>query len=82
MCFAGSFIFLRIHLVLNEIDYSDEEIENLKKYYYLGGMMMLNFQLTEEQQSVQKVVRKFVDQEIIPYIQEWDRQRRISTTNS
>lgn len=36
-------------------------------------MIMLNFQLTEEQQSVQKVVRKFVDQEIIPYIQEWDR---------
>lgn len=36
--------------------------------------MMLNFQLTEEQQSVQKVVRKFVDQEIIPYIQEWDRK--------
>ena len=34
---------------------------------------MLNFQLTEEQQSVQKMVRKFVDQEIIPYIAEWDR---------
>lgn len=34
---------------------------------------MLNFQLTDEQQSVKKMVRKFVDQEIIPYIQEWDR---------
>ena len=34
---------------------------------------MLNFQLTEEQQSVQKMVRKFVDQEILPYIAEWDR---------
>ncbi|WP_338453192.1 acyl-CoA dehydrogenase family protein [Niallia oryzisoli] len=33
----------------------------------------MNFQLTEEQQSVQKMVRKFVDKEIIPYIQEWDR---------
>ena len=34
---------------------------------------MMNFELTEEQQSVQKMVRKFVDKEIIPYIQEWDR---------
>ncbi len=34
---------------------------------------MMNFALTEEQQSVQKMVRKFVDNEIIPYIQEWDR---------
>lgn len=33
----------------------------------------MNFALTEEQQSVQKMVRKFVDKEIIPYIQEWDR---------
>ncbi|MFZ0445968.1 MAG: acyl-CoA dehydrogenase family protein [Bacillus sp. (in: firmicutes)] len=33
----------------------------------------MNFELTEEQQSVQKMVRKFVDKEIIPYIQEWDR---------
>ena len=35
--------------------------------------LMMNFELTEEQQSVQKMVRKFVDKEIIPYIQEWDR---------
>lgn len=34
---------------------------------------MMNFELTEEQVSVQKMVRKFVDKEIIPYIQEWDR---------
>jgi glutaryl-CoA dehydrogenase (non-decarboxylating) len=34
---------------------------------------MMNFNLTEEQQSVQKMVRKFVDKEITPYIQEWDR---------
>ncbi|MFE3974938.1 MULTISPECIES: acyl-CoA dehydrogenase family protein [unclassified Peribacillus] len=34
----------------------------------------MNFELTEEQQSVKKVVRKFVDREITPYIQEWDRQ--------
>ncbi|MFB9986191.1 acyl-CoA dehydrogenase family protein [Bacillus benzoevorans] len=33
----------------------------------------MNFELTEEQQSVQKMVRKFVNKEIIPYIQEWDR---------
>ena len=35
---------------------------------------MMNFELTEEQQSVQKMVRRFVDKEIIPYIQEWDRK--------
>lgn len=35
---------------------------------------MMNFALTEEQQSVQKMVRRFVDNEIIPYIQEWDRK--------
>lgn len=34
---------------------------------------MMNFGLTEEQVSVKKMVRKFVDKEIIPYIQEWDR---------
>ncbi|WP_066066974.1 acyl-CoA dehydrogenase family protein [Neobacillus soli] len=33
----------------------------------------MNFHLTEEQENVQKMVRKFVDKEIIPYIQEWDR---------
>lgn len=33
----------------------------------------MNFNLTEEQLNVQKMVRKFVDKEIIPYIQEWDR---------
>lgn len=32
----------------------------------------MNFSLTEEQQSVRKVVRSFVDNEIIPYIKEWD----------
>ncbi|MDQ0273251.1 glutaryl-CoA dehydrogenase (non-decarboxylating) [Cytobacillus purgationiresistens] len=34
---------------------------------------MMNFELTEEQQSVKKLVRKFVDKEIIPNIHEWDR---------
>lgn len=38
--------------------------------------MMMNFELTEEQQSVQKMVRKFVDKEIIPNIQEWDREHQ------
>lgn len=33
---------------------------------------MLNFALTEEQEAVRKMVRTFVDREIIPYIQEWD----------
>ncbi|MEH7247816.1 acyl-CoA dehydrogenase family protein [Neobacillus niacini] len=34
----------------------------------------MNFELTEEQLSVKKMVRKFVNKEIIPNIQEWDRQ--------
>ncbi|MEY2195426.1 acyl-CoA dehydrogenase family protein [Neobacillus sp. BF23-41] len=34
----------------------------------------MNFELTDEQQSVKEMVRKFVDKEIIPNIQEWDRQ--------
>ncbi|MCM3706395.1 MULTISPECIES: acyl-CoA dehydrogenase family protein [Cytobacillus] len=34
----------------------------------------MNFEITDEQQSVKKLVRKFVDKEIIPYIQEWDRK--------
>ncbi|PEC50991.1 butyryl-CoA dehydrogenase [Bacillus sp. AFS077874] len=32
----------------------------------------MNFSLTEEQESVKKMVRKFVDREINPFIQEWD----------
>jgi glutaryl-CoA dehydrogenase (non-decarboxylating) len=35
---------------------------------------MMNFELTDEQQSVKEMVRKFVDKEIIPNIQERDRQ--------
>ena len=42
--------------------------------------LMMNFELTEEQQSVQKMVRKFVDKEIIPYIQEWDRNGEFQPT--
>ncbi|MEH7377882.1 acyl-CoA dehydrogenase family protein [Neobacillus drentensis] len=34
----------------------------------------MNFEITDEQQSVKEMVRKFVDKEIIPNIQEWDRQ--------
>lgn len=34
----------------------------------------MNFELTEEQISVKKMVRKFVNKEIIPNIREWDRQ--------
>lgn len=33
---------------------------------------MMNFALSEEQQMVKKMVRNFVDKEIMPYIQEWD----------
>lgn len=32
----------------------------------------MNFTFSEEQKSVRKVVRSFVDREIIPYIKEWD----------
>ena len=39
----------------------------------IWGMNMINFELTEEQHHVKKMVRKFVDKEIIPNIQEWDR---------
>lgn len=35
---------------------------------------MMNFELSNEQQSVKEMVRKFVDKEIIPNIKEWDRQ--------
>jgi glutaryl-CoA dehydrogenase (non-decarboxylating) len=34
--------------------------------------MMMNFALTNEQEAVRKMVRSFVDKEIMPYIQEWD----------
>lgn len=33
---------------------------------------MMNFALSEEQEMVKKMVRSFVDKEIMPYIQEWD----------
>lgn len=36
---------------------------------------MMNFDLTEEQQSVKDMVRKFVDKEIMPYIQKWDEEQ-------
>ncbi|HET7578317.1 MAG TPA: acyl-CoA dehydrogenase family protein [Bacillales bacterium] len=32
----------------------------------------MNFELSEEQKMVRKMVRDFVDKEILPYIQEWD----------
>ncbi len=40
---------------------------------------MMNFELTEEQQSVKKLVRKFADKEIIPFMQEWDRNHHFET---
>ncbi len=36
---------------------------------------MMNFELTEERESVKKLVRRFVDNEIMPNIQEWDRKQ-------
>ena len=34
----------------------------------------MNFELSEEQKMLQETVRQFVDQEIMPHIQEWDRK--------
>lgn len=34
----------------------------------------MNFEFTEEQQMLRKMVRSFVDKEILPYIKEWDEQ--------
>lgn len=39
----------------------------------------MNFELTEEQESVRKLVRKFVDKEIIPNMAEWDRNHHFET---
>jgi len=39
----------------------------------------VNFSLTDEQKSVRKVVRAFVDREIIPYIKEWDENGHFET---
>lgn len=36
----------------------------------------MDFSFTEEQNMVRKLVRSFVDKEIMPYIQEWDAQGR------
>lgn len=40
---------------------------------------MMNFELTDEQQMVKKMVRDFVDKEIIPYIKEWDEKQHFET---
>ena len=34
----------------------------------------MNFELSEEQKMLQETARQFVDKEIMPYIQEWDRK--------
>lgn len=39
----------------------------------------MNFSFTEEQKSVRKVVRSFVDREIIPFIKEWDEKGHFET---
>jgi len=41
---------------------------------------MMNFALTEEQEAVRKMVRSFVDKEIIPHIQEWDANWHFETS--
>ena len=46
----------------------------------IWGLNMINFELTEEQHHVKKMVRKFVDKEIIPKIQEWDRIGHFDTS--
>lgn len=39
----------------------------------------MNFSLTDEQRAVRKVVRSFVDREIMPYIKEWDDKGHFET---
>lgn len=39
----------------------------------------MNFSYTEEQKSVRKIVRTFVDREIIPFIKEWDEKGHFET---
>lgn len=41
---------------------------------------MMNFALTEEQEMVRKVVRNFVDKEIMPHIREWDANQHFETS--
>lgn len=41
---------------------------------------MMNFALTEEQTMVKKMVRSFVDKEIMPNIQEWDQKGHFEPT--
>ncbi|MFE8699445.1 acyl-CoA dehydrogenase family protein [Cytobacillus sp. FJAT-54145] len=40
----------------------------------------MNFNFSEEQQMVRKVVRSFVDKEIMPYIGEWDQNAHFETS--
>ncbi|MDA8351590.1 MAG: acyl-CoA dehydrogenase family protein [Firmicutes bacterium] len=40
---------------------------------------MFDFSPTEEQQAVQKTVRKFVDREIMPHIEKWDAEQHFET---
>ncbi|MCF6094949.1 acyl-CoA dehydrogenase family protein [Microaerobacter geothermalis] len=40
----------------------------------------MNFALTEEQEAVRKMVRSFVDKEIMPFIQEWDAKQHFETS--
>ncbi|WP_018664489.1 acyl-CoA dehydrogenase family protein [Heyndrickxia acidiproducens] len=39
----------------------------------------MNFNLTEEQELLKKTVRSFTDKEILPYIDEWDRNHHFET---
>ncbi|MGE5704017.1 MAG: acyl-CoA dehydrogenase family protein [Clostridia bacterium] len=39
----------------------------------------MNFSLTPEQEEVRKMVRSFVDKEILPYIQKWDEEGHFET---
>lgn len=41
---------------------------------------MFDFSYSEEQLAVKKMVRKFVDKEIMPYIQEWDAKQHFETS--
>src|SRR5688500_4652470 len=41
---------------------------------------MMDFSVSEEQEAVRMMVRRFVDREIIPYIREWDANSHFETS--
>lgn len=73
--FTGFFI---LKLIPKSRTYSVKS-RNIMNNMRLEGFWLMNFELTEEQQSVKNMVRKFVDKEIIPNMRKWDREGYFET---